>query len=107
MSKFQKKQQSILSVTNLVIASIIIVIVLIIALSNVLENPESRQIRQAAEKKLRLFARGNSLDAINCESSDEKNNGWLNCRASNRQGQTVLLQCPYSSDQECHYQSQK
>ncbi|MDJ0508362.1 MAG: hypothetical protein QNJ64_03755 [Crocosphaera sp.] len=104
MNNLKKKQQSVTHWTNLLIAGIILTVIIIIALSNILENPESRQIRQLAEKKLRLFARGYSLDAIDCQGIDNNNNGWLNCRADDRKGQTVFLECPYRGEaQECRY----
>lgn len=104
MNKTEQNQQSVFNRFNLLIAAIIITIILIIALSNLLEDPGSRQIRQTAEKKLRLFARGYSMNAINCEGIDKNNNGWLNCRADDRKGQTVYLECPYNfPEPECRY----
>ncbi|EAZ88424.1 hypothetical protein [Crocosphaera chwakensis] len=89
---------------NLLIAVIIITVIFIIAFYNLSENPESRQIRQTAEKQLRLFARGYSLKAIDCEGIDANNDGWVNCRADDRTGQLLYLECPYQvTDQECRY----
>ena len=99
----RKNQPSFLNPVNLVIAVIIITVILIITLSNLLENPESRQIRQTAEKKLRLFARGYSLNAIDCEGVDN-NNGWVNCRGDDRKGKMLYLECPYKfPEPECRY----
>ncbi|MEA5508573.1 hypothetical protein VB715_02230 [Crocosphaera sp. UHCC 0190] len=107
MSKYQLKKQSVFSFINLLIAGIIITIVFIIAFSNLLENPESRQIRQGAEKNLRLFARGNSLNAINCDGLNNNQDGWINCRATDRKGQAVSIECPNSStEQDCRYINQ-
>ncbi|MDJ0729389.1 MAG: hypothetical protein QNJ33_05280 [Crocosphaera sp.] len=104
MNNSRENQQSFFNPVNLSIAVIIITVILIIAFSNLLENPESRQIRQTAEKKLRLFARGYSLNAINCEGIDRNNNGWLNCRADDRKGQMLYLECPYHfPEPECRY----
>ncbi|MDJ0600242.1 MAG: hypothetical protein QNJ37_15550 [Crocosphaera sp.] len=104
MNKTQQNIKSFFKPVNVLIAVIIITVILIIALSNLLENPDSRQIRQTAEKKLRLFARGYSLNAINCEGIDKNNNGWLNCRADDRKGQTLYLECPYNfPEPECRY----
>ncbi|MGB5596046.1 MAG: hypothetical protein WBM62_18710 [Crocosphaera sp.] len=106
MNNYRKNKQFLLSFVNLLIAGIIITIIIIIAVFNLLENPENRQIRQLAEKQLRLFSRGYSLNAINCEGIDINNNGWVNCRANNRKGQIVFLECPYNSgEQECRYLS--
>ncbi len=103
MNNLKNKQQSVTHWTNLLIAGIIVTIIVIIALSNLLENPESRQIRQLAEQRLRLFARGYSLNAIDCQGVDN-NNGWVDCRADDRKGQTVFLECPYKGEtQECRY----
>ncbi len=105
MNKLKKNQQSVTYWTNLLIAGIVLTIILIIALGNLLENPESRQIRQLAEQRLRLFARGYSLNAINCQGVDHNSNGWVNCRADDRKGKTVLVECPYKGEaQECRYQ---
>ncbi|MEA5533776.1 hypothetical protein [Crocosphaera sp. XPORK-15E] len=104
MSKYQFKKQSVFSFINLLIAGIIITIVVIIAFSNILENPKSRQIRQGAEKNLRLFARGNSLNAINCNGVDNNQDGWVNCQATDRKGQAVSVECFYdNSQQDCRY----
>ncbi|ACB50868.1 hypothetical protein cce_1518 [Crocosphaera subtropica ATCC 51142] len=104
MNNSRKPKQSVFTPVNLIIAATIITIILIIGLDNLLENPANRQIRQTAEKQLRLFARGYSLDAIDCEGIDSNENGWVNCRADDRQGQTVYLECPYQvTDQECRY----
>lgn len=104
MNNSQKKKQSVFTFTNWLIASIIIAIIAIISLTNLLENPQNRQIRQAADKNLRLFARGNSLKAINCHWVDKKGDGWVDCRATDRQGQMVFLECPYDANQqECRY----
>lgn len=104
MSKHQPKNQSVFSLFNLLIASIITTIVVIIALSNLLENSQSRQIRQGAEKNLRLFSRGNSLNAINCDGFNAHQDGWVNCRATDRKGQAVSLECSSGSSlQDCRY----
>ncbi|MEL4895408.1 hypothetical protein [Crocosphaera sp. Alani8] len=104
MNNSQGRKRFIFDPVNLLIAVIIITVILIIALTNLLENPENRQIRQTAEKKLRLFARGYSLNAIDCEGIDSNKNGWVNCRADDRKGTILHLECPYNfPEPECRY----
>lgn len=104
MKNSKENKRSFFEPVNLLIAVIIITVILIISISNLIENPESRQIRQTAEKKLRLFARGYSLDAINCEGVDSNSNGWVNCRADDRKGKMLYLECPYNfPEPECRY----
>ncbi|MDJ0582574.1 hypothetical protein [Crocosphaera sp.] len=104
MNNSKENKPSFFEPVNLLIAVIIITVVIIISISNLTENPESRQIRQTAEKKLRLFARGYSLNAINCEGVDNNNNGWVNCRADDRKGNMLYLECPYNfPEPECRY----
>lgn len=82
------------------IMSIIVTIILIIALHNLLENPESRRIRQLGERNLRLFTSGNSLNAVKCVGVDEDQDGWVECQATTRQGQSLALQCGYDGRHE-------
>ncbi|WP_107667948.1 hypothetical protein [Cyanothece sp. BG0011] len=104
MNNSKENPQSLFKPINLLIAVIIIAVILIIAFSNLLEDPDSRQMRQTAEKQLRLFARGYSLNAIDCEGIDSNNDGWVNCRADDRKGKLLYLECPYQvTDQECRY----
>ncbi len=104
MNNSRENPQSFFKPINLLIAVIIITVVFIIAFYNLLENPDSRQIRQTAEKQLRLFARGYSLKAIDCVGMDTNNDGWVNCRAGDRKGKLLYLECPYQvTDQECRY----
>lgn len=86
---------------------IIVAVIFIIAFYNLLENPDSRQTRQTAEKQLRLFARGYSLKAIDCEGIDTNDDGWVSCRADDRTGKLLYLECPYEvTDQECRYREE-
>ncbi len=97
---YQRKQNRGFTRLDLSIAVIIIAIITIIALHNLLENPESRQIRKPAERNLRAFAHGNRLDALQCEGQDKDGDGWVLCEAKDRQGQIVMLVCSYDPRQE-------
>ncbi|CCQ50300.1 hypothetical protein [Crocosphaera watsonii] len=55
MNNSKENQPSFFDPVNLLIAVIIIAVILIISVSNLLENPESRQIRQTAEKKTEII----------------------------------------------------
>lgn len=93
--KFKRKQHQGFTLINLTIGVIISTIIVIIALSNLLETPESRQIRIPAVKNLRTFSHGNKLNALKCEGQDKNDNGLVLCKAKDRQGKPVMLQCGY------------
>ncbi|HAC63334.1 MAG TPA: hypothetical protein DCF68_07275 [Cyanothece sp. UBA12306] len=97
---YQSKQEKNFSMVDLIIGLLIVIIVIIIALHNLLENPESRQIRKPAERNLRAFAHGNKLEAWRCEAEDNDGDGAVLCKAKNRQGKTVMLKCSYEQRPE-------
>ena len=99
--KFKRKQHRGFAIINLIIGVILFTIIVVIALHNLLETPESRQIRKPAVRNLRTFSHGNKLNALKCEGQDKDENGLVLCQAKNRQGQTVILQCGY--DQRHQY----
>ncbi|GBF81223.1 hypothetical protein [Aphanothece sacrum] len=84
-----------LSLVDWLLSILIMVIVITIALYNLLENPQTRIIRQAAEKNLRLFARGNSLNALKCEGIDKNKEGLVICEATDRKDNYLLVKCSY------------
>ncbi|YAI82626.1 MAG: prepilin-type N-terminal cleavage/methylation domain-containing protein [cyanobacterium endosymbiont of Rhopalodia sterrenbergii] len=93
--KSKRKQHRGFALIDLIIGMIIFTIIFVIALYNLLETPESRQIRIPAIRNLRTFSHGNKLNALKCEGQDKDKNGLVLCRAKDRQGQTVSLQCGY------------
>lgn len=93
--KFKQEQRRGFALIDLMIGVIIFTIIVIIALHNLLETPESRQIRKPALRNLRAFSHGNKLNALKCEGQDKDENGLVLCEAKDRQGQTVILQCGY------------
>ena len=99
--KFKQKQYQNFKLIDWIIGVIIFTIIIVIALSNLLETKESRQIRKPAIRNLRTFSHGSKLDALECEGRDKDKNGLVLCKATNRQGQTVILQCGY--DQRHQY----
>ncbi|MGP0128370.1 MAG: prepilin-type N-terminal cleavage/methylation domain-containing protein [cyanobacterium endosymbiont of Rhopalodia musculus] len=100
-SKFKQKQHRGFALIDLIIGVIIFTIIVIIALHNLLETPESREIRRPAVRNLRTFSHGNKLNALKCEGQDKDKNGLVFCKAKDRQGKTVILQCGY--DQRHQY----
>ena len=104
MNNLKNDIKYIVNLMNIIIMSIIAIIILTIGISNLTENPQNRLIRQFAEKKLRLFSRGYSLDTINCDGVDINDNKFVNSRASNRKQKIILLECPYrEKDSRCNY----
>ncbi len=108
MNNLKNNIKSIVNLTNLIIISLVTAVVFIIGISNIAEDSQNRSIRQLAEKKLRLFSRGYSLDTINCDGVDINHNGFVNCKASDRKQKIILLECPYrGSNDKCNYLFQK
>ncbi|BDA39182.1 hypothetical protein [Candidatus Atelocyanobacterium thalassae] len=104
MNNLKNDIKSIVNLMNITITSLVVIIIFIIGISNLTENSQSRHIRQFAEKKLRLFSRGYSLDTINCDGVDINHNGFVNCRASDRKQNIILLECPYKEkNSRCNY----
>ncbi len=93
--KLNRKHNRGFVLIDLMIGIIILTIIVVIALHNLLETPENRQIRKPAVRTLRAFSHGNKLDALKCEGQDKDGNGLVLCEAKDRQGQTVMLQCGY------------
>ena len=100
-SKSKQKQHRGFTIIDLIIGVIIFTIIIVIALYNLLEAPESRQIRRPAVRNLRTFSHGNKLNALKCEGEDKDENGLVFCKAKDRQGQIIILQCGY--DQRHQY----
>ncbi|ACK67384.1 hypothetical protein PCC8801_3416 [Rippkaea orientalis PCC 8801] len=94
LKSYQSKNRG-FTLLDLIIGLIIMTIIIIIALHNLLESPESQQIRKPAERNLRAFAHGNQLNALKCQGKDEDGDGWVLCEANDRKQQTVKLQCGY------------
>ncbi|BBA79749.1 hypothetical protein RGRSB_1298 [cyanobacterium endosymbiont of Rhopalodia gibberula] len=99
--KFKRKQHRGFALIDLIIGVIILTIIVVIALHNLLETQESHQIRRPAIRNLRTFSHGNKLNALKCEGQDRDKNGLVLCKAKDRRGQTVILQCGY--DQRHQY----
>ncbi len=95
-----KMTQSGFSLLDIFSGTIIVSIVGTIALYNLLENPESRKIRLPAERNLKAFVDSNQLNVVKCIGQDTDNDGWVNCQATDRQGQTVKLICGYDNRQQ-------
>ena len=93
--KFKQERRRDCALIDLIIGVIIFTIIACISLHNLLETPESRQIRKPALRNLRAFSHGNKLNALKCEGQDKDKNGLVLCEAKDRQGQTVILQCGY------------
>lgn len=93
--KLKQEQRRDFALIDVIIGVIIFTIIVIIILHNLLETSESRQIRKPALKNLRAFSHGNKLNALKCEGQDKDKNGLVLCKAKDRQGQTVILQCGY------------
>ena len=108
MNNLKNNIKSIVGLTNLIIIIFVTAIILIIGISNIAEDSQNRSVRQLAEKKLRLFSRGYSLNTINCYGVDTNHNGFVNCKASDRKQKIILIECPYrESNDKCNYLFQK
>lgn len=57
---------------------------------------DSPVIAKVVKENLILFTKKNNLTPLKCNSQDDNNDGWIQCRAQDKNQNTIYLQCAYN-----------
>ncbi len=93
--KVSKIQNTGLAVWQLLLIIVFSGTVSFLILPRFIKRQNSPVIAKVVKENLILFTQKNGLTPLECNSQDNNNDGWIQCRAEDKNENTIYLQCAY------------
>ncbi|EAZ91194.1 hypothetical protein [Crocosphaera chwakensis] len=84
-----------LAVWQLLLIIVFCGIVSALILPQFIKRQNSSVIAKVVKENLILFTQKNNLTPLECNSQDNNDDGWIQCRAEDTNQNTIYLQCAY------------